>query len=84
VVNSPIGTAAVRGVGWGFITLYTLAFMGSILMLLAPLLVTLALKVDSLAGIDKAPSSLALVAGVGSLVALFANPCFGRMSDRTS
>lgn len=27
---------------------------------------------------------MALVAGIGSLVALFANPIFGRMSDRTS
>ncbi|MCW2803456.1 MAG: major facilitator superfamily 1 [Propionibacteriaceae bacterium] len=71
-------------VGWRFISLYTLAYMGSILMLLAPVLVTLALKVSSLVGMEQAPNSLALVTGIGSLLALVANPFFGRMSDRTS
>lgn len=71
-------------VGWGFISLYTLALMGTSLLFLAPLLVTLALKVNALVGTDRAPNSLALVAGVGSLVAVFGNPFFGRMSDRTS
>ena len=58
--ESPAG----RRVGWGFITLYTLAYMSTILLFLAPLLVTLALKVNSLVGIERAPNSLALVAGV--------------------
>jgi MFS family permease len=71
-------------VGWGFISLYTLAYMGTILLFLAPLLVTLALKVNSLVGTARAPNSLALVTSVGALVALFGNPFFGRMSDRTS
>ena len=53
-------------------------------MFLAPLLVSLALKVNSLVGIDQAPNSLALVTGIGSLLAMFANPFFGKMSDRTS
>ncbi len=73
-----------RRVGWGFISLYTLAYMSTSLLFLAPVLVTLALKVDSLVGIQRAPSSLALVAGIGALVALFGNPFFGKMSDRTS
>jgi MFS family permease len=73
-----------HGVGWGFISLYTLAYISTALLFLAPLLVTLALKVDSLVGIKRAPSSLALVAGIGALVALVGNPFFGRMSDRTS
>ena len=71
-------------VGWGFISLYTLAYMSTSLLFLAPVLLTLALKVDSLVGIERAPSSLALVAGIGALVAMFGNPFFGRMSDRTS
>jgi MFS family permease len=54
------------------------------LVFIAPLLVTLALKVNSLVGIDRAPSSLALVAATGALVAMFGNPLFGKMSDRTS
>ena len=71
-------------VGWGFIALYALAYIGTILLFLAPLLVSLALKINSLVGIEQAPNSLALVTGIGALLALFANPFFGRMSDRTS
>ena len=58
--------------------------MSTSLLFLAPLLVTLALKVNSLVGIQQAPSSLALVAGTGALLAMFGNPIFGKMSDRTS
>ena len=75
---------AAHRVGWGFISLYTLAFMSTSLVFLAPLLVTLALKVNSLVGIKQAPNSLALVAGIGGLLSIFANPFFGKMSDRTS
>jgi len=58
--------------------------MSTGLVFIAPLLVTLALKVNSLVGIEQAPNNLALVAGIGSLLAVFANPFFGKMSDRTS
>jgi len=75
---------AVPHVGWGFIALYTLAYVSTSLLFLAPLLVTLALKVNSLVGTERAPNSLSLVAGVGSLLAIFANPFFGKPSDRTS
>jgi Major Facilitator Superfamily. len=75
---------AVRRVGWGFISLYVLAYMGTCLLFLAPLLVTLALKINSLVGIERAPNSLALVTGTGALLSLVGNPFFGRMSDRTS
>ena len=75
---------AARRVGWGFISLYTLAYMSTNLLFLAPLLVTLALKVDSLVGNQRAPASLALVAAAGALLAMVANPFFGRMSDRTA
>ena len=77
-------TNAAHRVGWGFITLYTLAFMSTNLVFLAPLLVTLPLKINALVGIKEAPNSLALVAGIGALVAMLGNPFFGRMSDRTS
>ena len=76
--------AGVRPVGWRFISLYTLAYASTALLFLAPLLVSLALKVNSLVGLDEAPRSLALVAGVGAAVAIVANPFFGRLSDRTS
>jgi MFS family permease len=75
---------AAHPVGWGFISLYTLAFMSTSLLFIAPLLVTLALKVNSLVGIKAAPGSLSLVAGIGALLSIFANPFFGKMSDRTS
>jgi MFS family permease len=76
--------AVAPRVGWGFISLYTLAFISTSLLFLAPLLVTLALKVNSLVGIEQAPSSLAVVTGTGALLAMVGNPFFGRLSDRTT
>jgi MFS family permease len=73
-----------NGVGWSFIALYAVSYTGGSLLFLAPLLVSLALKVNGLVGIEAAPRSLALVTGVGSLLALVANPLFGRLSDRTT
>ena len=35
-------------------------------------------------GIKQAPSSLALIAGTGALLAMFGNPFFGKLSDRTA
>ena len=80
----PPQSRAGRRTGWGFIVLYALAFMSTSLVFLAPTLVTLPLKINSLVGIDRAPESLALVAGIGALVAMVGNPFFGRMSDRTT
>src|SRR5688572_23483537 len=71
-------------VGWAFIASYAAAYLATSLVFIAPLLVTLALKVNSLVGTDRAASSLSLVAATGSLVALVANPLFGRLSDRTT
>jgi MFS family permease len=80
----PVPAPAINKVGWGFISLYTLAYMSTCLVLLAPLLVSLALKVNSLVGTAQAPTRLALVTGVGALVAMFGNPLFGKISDRTT
>jgi MFS family permease len=71
-------------VGRRFITLYALSYAGGSLLFLGPLLVSLALKVNELVGIDDAPKNLALVTGVGSLLAIVSNPLFGRLSDRTT
>jgi MFS family permease len=76
--------APARRVGLGFISLYALAFISTSLVFLAPLLVSLALKVNSLVGIEQAPNSLSVVTGIGALLAMVGNPFFGRMSDRTS
>ncbi|MFP3460007.1 MFS transporter [Arthrobacter globiformis] len=77
-------TAIVNRVGGGFITLYVLAYMGVWLALLAPILVTLPLKINGLVGAAAAPTALGLVTGIGALLALFGNPFFGRLSDRTT
>ena len=79
----PAGAEPHR-VGWVFIALYASAYIGTCLVLIAPLLVTLALKVGTLVGDDQAPNSLALVTGVGALAAMLGNPFFGKLSDRTS
>ncbi len=70
-------------VGPTFVTTYTLAYMSVALMLIAPLLVTLALKIRSLVGAEQAPQNLAIVTGIGGLLSLIAGPVFGRLSDRT-
>lgn len=66
-----------------FVLLYALAYVGTILLFLAPLLVSLSLKVNALVGTDRAPTSLSLVAGTGAFLAMLANPFFGKLSDRT-
>jgi MFS family permease len=55
-----------------------------VLLFLAPLLVSLSLKVNALVGTERAPNNLSLVAGTGAFLAMFANPLFGKLSDRTS
>jgi MFS family permease len=71
-------------VGWTFIAAYAAAYLATSLVFIAPLLVTLALKVNSLVGAEEAPNSLSLIAGVGSFVSIVSNPFFGRLSDRTT
>lgn len=84
IVVPAIPARPMERVGWGFIASYVAAYMGAILLFLAPLLVSLSLKINSLVGIKHAPNSLALVAGTGALLSLIANPFFGMLSDRTS
>lgn len=84
--EQPASVAAVDDkarVGWGFITLHALAYTGTWLALLTPVLVTIALKVRHLAP-EAAASSLSLVLGLGAFFALVGNPLFGRLSDRTT
>ncbi|MBF4764465.1 MFS transporter [Nocardioides islandensis] len=76
--------ARSRRVGWSFVASYAAAYLATSLVFIAPLLVTLALKVNALVGTDRGADSLSLVASVGSFVALVANPLFGRLSDRTT
>ncbi len=78
------GSVPVRRVGWGFVTAYAAAYLATSLVFIAPLLVTLALKIDSLVGTERAPGNLSLVAGTGALVSMVGNPLCGRLSDRTT
>lgn len=82
--GSGTGPADEHRVGRGFIAVYAAAYMSAIVVLIAPLLVTLALKINALDGADRAPASLSLVAGTGALLAMVGNPLFGRLSDRTT
>jgi len=84
--EQPASAAAVDHkprVGWGFITLHALAYTGTWLALLTPVLVTIALKIRQLDP-QTAASSLSLVLGFGAFFALIGNPLFGRLSDRTT
>ena len=86
LTRAPAGLPPLHSerVGWWFIARYALAYMSTGLLFLAPALVSLALKVNSLVGLDRAPNSLALIASIGALVSMVGNPFFGRLSDRTT
>jgi MFS family permease len=73
----------VRRAGWLFIAVYGMAYTGLWIALLPPILMGLTMRVRELAPAHAA-GSLSLVVSVGALVALFGNPFFGRLSDRTT
>lgn len=70
------------GVGWRFVGVYAAAYVGIWMALLSPILVGLAIRVHALDPAH-ATTSLSLVMSVGALLALFGNPFFGQLSDRT-
>ena len=58
---------------------------GIFLALLTPVLVSMAFKIQHIAGsVEEATAQLGLVLGVGAIFALVANPLAGRLSDRTT
>jgi len=77
-----VAGSPVRQVGVPFIALYGMAYMGLWMALLPPILTGLTMRVHELDPAH-ATGSLSLVVGVGALMALFGNPFFGRLSDRT-
>ncbi|MES9523062.1 MFS transporter [Streptomyces capoamus] len=66
-----------------FVVRLGLAYLGLYSAVLSVALVTLALRIEQVDPEHK-ESSLALAAALGALVALFANPLAGRLSDRTT
>jgi MFS family permease len=82
VANLPRAGSAPQA-GWGFISIYAVAYAGTWLALLTPIMVTLALRIRQLAP-ENAAGHLSLVLSVGALFALVGNPVFGRLSDSTT
>lgn len=72
-----------KSVGVGFIAVYTLAIFSVWMAINTPATVTLALRIGTVDP-DGYVHSYSLLAGLGTLVALLANPFFGRLSDRTT
>jgi MFS family permease len=70
-------------VGWRFVVLYALAYTGTWIALLTPVLITIALKIRQLTP-DEAAANHSLVLSIGAFFALASNPFFGRLSDRTT
>ncbi|HEY0260795.1 MAG TPA: MFS transporter [Lacisediminihabitans sp.] len=68
----------------GYTPRYLLASFGLFLAIFAPVLGGLSVKVQTLVGLDQAPTQLGLVTGVGALFALISQPLAGRLSDRTT
>lgn len=66
------------------VVLMAIAQFGIFLALLAPVTVSLALKVQTLVPQDQAAATLGIVLTVAAIVALVANPIIGRLSDRTT
>ncbi|WP_081709943.1 MFS transporter [Arthrobacter sp. 35W] len=61
-----------------------IASAGLWMAVLAPAIVVLAIKVSEITTPETRAGALSLVAGVGAVIALLANPLFGRLSDRTT
>lgn len=65
------------------ITAFVLAYAGAFLILIVPVALTLALRVQEVAP-DTKESTLGIISACGAAVALLANPVFGALSDRTT
>jgi len=70
-------------IGRRFVAAYSMAYVGLWTALLPPILLGLQLR-TRLIDPEHAAASLSLVVGAGALVAMLANPIFGRLSDRTT
>jgi len=75
-------SAPTKAVGIPFIVGFALANLGFFIAVLTPIAVTLAIRVSALDPVGKG-ASLGAILGSGALFALFANPIFGQLSDRT-
>lgn len=74
--------APAHRVGWSFIAVYVIAYLGMWMALLSPILVGLTRRTEHIDAAH-ATANLSLILGLGALVALVANPVFGHLSDLT-
>ncbi|MFE3998263.1 MFS transporter [Nocardioides sp. YIM B13467] len=79
---APNAVATPRPVRPTFIAVYALAMFGIWMSIMLPASVTLALRISQIDPVGKT-ASYSIAAGIGTLVAVIANPLFGRLSDRT-
>lgn len=66
------------------VVLMALAQGGTFLALLAPVTVSLILKIQTIAPKDQVTAAISMVLSVAAFVALVVNPVVGRLSDRTT
>lgn len=71
-----VNLKVVLGMSLAMFTLY--------IALLGPPTVSLALKIQSIYGLDDSPTIVGMVSSVGAIFAFFANPICGRLSDYTT
>ncbi|MFD4960430.1 MFS transporter [Microbacterium sp. NPDC058389] len=67
-----------------FLAVYALVYVGFWIANQAPLVITLAVRVDALVPEADRAATLGLILGVGAFVGLITNPVAGRLSDRTT
>lgn len=80
--SQPIGKVALPKVGVAFISAYTFALFGVWMLIMTPATVSLALRASQIDA-EGATANYSLIASVGALIAMLANPMFGRLSDIT-
>jgi MFS family permease len=79
--SSPV--ARGKRAGFGLIAAYVLAYFGIWIAALTPVVVTLPIRVRQVDP-QNYVGNLSLILAFGALLAMFANPFFGRLSDRTT
>lgn len=82
VASADNDTSAIPAVSTFFFIKYAAAIVGIYIALMTPVTVTMAIRVQAIAPESKG-TALGSILGIGALFALFANPVFGWLSDRT-
>jgi MFS family permease len=81
--EAPQAPSPEKRAGAGLIAVYVLAYLGIWIAAFAPIIVSLPLRVRQIDP-QNYIADLSGILAVGALLAMFANPFFGRLSDRTT